>query len=94
MQRDLRQHLSDWFDEELLRKQVGILLHDLDAVASRLLELGEAQRTLAWSLSGREKALGRTLVDEALNQLKATILRENVSLYKIFKIAENMTQLF
>lgn len=71
MDRDLRKNLGDWFHQELLGKQVYILLDDLGAVTSGLFELADAQRTLAWTLNDRQKALGRTLVNEALGQLKA-----------------------
>ena len=71
MERNLRKNLNDWFHQELLRKQVDILLDDLSAITSGLFELADAQRTLAWTLNDRHKALGRTLVNEALGQLKA-----------------------
>ena len=78
MERDLRKSLGDWFHQELLGKQVYILLDDLGAVTSGLFELADAQRTLAWTLNDRQKALGRTLVEEALTQLKAEEFKDAI----------------
>jgi len=79
MERDLRQRLGDWFHQELLGKQVYLLLDDLVAVTSGLFELADAQRTLAWTLNDRQKALARTLVEEALVQLKAESLKDSIT---------------
>jgi hypothetical protein len=79
MERELRKNLGDWFHQELLGKQVYVLLDDLGAVTSGLFELGDAQRTLAWTLNDRQKALGRTLVDEALSQLHAEDLGSTIA---------------
>lgn len=78
MERELRKSLGDWFHQELLGKQVDVLLDDLGAVTSGLFELADAQRTLAWTLNDRQKALGRTLVEEALVQLKAENLKDSI----------------
>lgn len=78
MERDLRENLKDWFHKELLEKQVYVLLNDLGAVTSGLFELADTQRTLAWTLNDRQKALGRTLVEEALVQLKAENLKDSI----------------
>lgn len=97
-ERDLRHRLSDWFHQELLGKQVDVLLDDLGGVTSGLFELADAQRTLAWTLNGRQKALGRTLVEEALVQLKAENLKDSITdvarvpgLATMFLIAPNTT---
>ena len=79
MERDLRQNLSEWFHEELLRQQVYVLLDDLMAVTSGLFELADAQRTLAWTLNDRQKALGRVLIQEALSQMDAEDLNDAIT---------------
>ncbi|MDD4324255.1 MAG: hypothetical protein PHR37_05430, partial [Eubacteriales bacterium] len=71
MESTIRQQLSNWFQQELLEKQVYALLEDLDAMTSGLFDLADAQRNLAWTLNERQKVLGRTLVEEALCQLNA-----------------------
>jgi hypothetical protein len=76
MERHLRKALGDWFDQELLGRHVRVLLDDLGAVTSGLFELADTQRTFACTLSERQKALGRILVDEALVQLKAAMLKD------------------
>ena len=79
MERDLRKNLGDWFHQELLGKQVYVLLDDLEAVTSGLFELADAQRIFAWTLNDRQKELGRNLVDEALvHQLKAEALKDAI----------------
>jgi hypothetical protein len=78
MERELRKNLGDWFHQELLGKQVYILLNDLDAVTTSLFKIADAQRTLAWTLNDRQKALARTLVEEALVQLKAENLKDSI----------------
>jgi len=70
IERELHQALGDWFHQELLGKQVYVLLNDLAAVTTGLFELADAQRTLAWTLNDSQKSLGRTLIEEALVQLK------------------------
>jgi len=98
MERKLRKDLGDWFHQELLRNQVNVLLGDLDAVTSGLFELADAQRTLAWTLNDRQKALGRTLVEEALAQLRAENMKDVIvdvarvpGLATMFVIAPNTT---
>lgn len=98
MERELRKSLGDWFHQKLLREQVYVLLNDLGAVTSSLFELADAQRTLAWTLNDRQKALARTLVEEALVQLKAENLKDSIvdiarvpGLATMFVIAPNTT---
>jgi len=97
-ERDLRKNLGDWFHQELLGKQIYVLLDDLGAVTSGLFELADAQRTLAWTLNDRQKNLGRTLVKEALSQLDAVGLLDSISdvarvpgLATMFLIKPNVT---
>ena len=78
MERDLQKNLGNWFHRELLGNQVYVLLDDLGAVTSGLFELADAQRTLAWALNDRQKVLGRTLIEEALVQLKAENLKASI----------------
>lgn len=78
MERKLRNQLGDWFHQELLRNQVDILLHDLGFVTSGLFELADAQRNLAWTLNDRLKSLFTKLFEEALKQLGAKGVIENV----------------
>jgi hypothetical protein len=79
MERDLRKNINDWFDNELLRKQVYVLLDDLGTVTSGLFKLADAQRALAWALNDRQKKLGHSLVEEALSQLGALSLLDSIS---------------
>ena len=78
MERELRKSIGDWFHQELLKKQVDVYLDNLKAVKSILFKLAGAQRTLAWTLNDRQKALARTLVEEALVQLKAENLKDSI----------------
>lgn len=78
MERKLRKSLEDWFHQELLGKQVYVLLNDLKAVSSGLFALADAQRTLAWTLNDRQKALGRMLIEEALVQLETENLKHSI----------------
>lgn len=71
MEHGLNRQLSKWFHQELLGKQVYVLLHDLQVVTSGLFDLADSQRNLAWTLNDRQKVLGRILVEEALRQLNA-----------------------
>jgi hypothetical protein len=66
----LRTELEQWF-QDLLKKQVQVLLVDLGAVASQLHELANILCTLAWKLNDQQKALSRKLVKEALSQTKS-----------------------
>jgi hypothetical protein len=98
MERDLRKNLGDWFHQELLGKQIYVLLDDLGAVTSGLFELADAQRTLAWTLNDRQKDLGRTLAREALSQLGAVGLLDSImdvarvpGLATMFLIKPNVT---
>lgn len=78
MEGDLRKNLDDWFHQELLVKQVYVLLDDLGAITSGLFELADAQRTLAWMLNDRQKELGHSLVKEAFSQLGVENLHEAI----------------
>jgi hypothetical protein len=78
MERDLRKKLGSWFRQKLLRKQIHVLLSDLEAVTSGLFELADVQRTLAWMLNERQKNLGRALIKEALSQLGAVNLLNSI----------------
>lgn len=69
IERDLRKKLHDWFDKELLQKQVEPLLSDLQAVTDVLFTLADTQRELAWILNRESKKLHRKLLLEALRQL-------------------------
>lgn len=98
MERDLRKNLGDWFHQELLGKQIYVLLDDIGAVTSGLFELADAQRTLAWTLNDRQKDLGRTLAREALSQLGAVGLLDSImdvarvpGLATMFLIKPNVT---
>jgi hypothetical protein len=78
MERKLQKGLDNWFHQELLQKQVYVFLNDLEAITSGLFELADAQRTLAWTLNERQKALERTLVEEALVHLEAEDLKDSI----------------
>ena len=78
MERKLRNDLGDWFHKEVLEKQIGVFLNDIEAVASFLLGLADTQRQLAQRLNKQQKALARTLVEEALVQLKAANLKDSI----------------
>jgi len=69
MEDSLRKQLTNWFYQELLEKQVYVLLVDLGIMMSGLFALADAQRNLAWALNDRQKVLARTLVEEALRHL-------------------------
>ncbi|MDM8560099.1 GTPase domain-containing protein [Candidatus Parabeggiatoa sp. HSG14] len=66
MECKLREQLNNWFEQELLKKQVDVLLNDFGIMTSGLLDLADAQRQLAWKLNDRQKALGLYLIKEAL----------------------------
>jgi hypothetical protein len=78
MEHNLRQQFGDWFHQELIGKQVNVLLNDLKTVTSGLFELADAQRELAWTLNDRQKAFGLKLVEEALSQLNAKNVRKMI----------------
>lgn len=98
MQYDLQKKLGDWFHQELLDKQINVLLDDLGTVTSGLFDLADAQRTLAWTLNDKQKDLGRTLAREALSQLGAVGLLDSIidvarvpGLATMFLIKPNVT---
>ena len=68
MEQNLRKQLDDWFKQELMAKQVNVLLNDLGTVTSGMFDLADAQRSLAWTLNDRQKILARVLIDEAVQQ--------------------------
>jgi len=77
MERRLRRSLQNWFNHDLL-KHIYVLLNNLSAMTSALFRLADAQRTLAWTLNDRQKALARTLVENALIRLKAEKLKGSI----------------
>jgi len=78
MERNLGRQLGDWFHQELMGKQVNVLIEDLGALTSGLFGLADAQRNLAWTLNERLKALSRTLVNDALKQLGGEELTQTI----------------
>lgn len=78
MEQELRAGLLDWFYQDLLFNRVEVLLTDLEGVTNSLFMLANAQRTLAWTLIGRQKELTRTLVNETLRQNRATLDEANI----------------
>ena len=77
-ERNLRQSLDEWFQHELFGKRVDVLLADLGTISTALLELADAQRTLAWSLNDLQKSLARTLAEEAMDTLKVGHLKKRL----------------
>jgi hypothetical protein len=73
-ERKLRQALHDWFYNVLFMKQLPVLMDDLLTVASRVSEIANSQRVLAWTLNERQKKLNRVLISEALKHLNASDL--------------------
>ena len=69
IERNLQKELGDWFDQDLLKKQVNVLLRDFQPIISSTLELADRQRDLAWRINKQQKELHRTLLNEALEQL-------------------------
>jgi hypothetical protein len=78
MEEHLRQALHSWFEDDLLAKQVTVLIKDLEVVTAGLTELAVAQRELAWTLNERLKVLARVLLEQALGQLRATTAKRIV----------------
>jgi hypothetical protein len=72
MERNLKRQLCDWFFNELIKKQVEVLLSDLRTIESALFELADAQRALAWSLNKRIRHLTKLLIEEGLKQVNAS----------------------
>ena len=79
MQRKLKTALESWFKAELLANQVHVLFRDLDAVTSTLFQLADSQRELAWTLNDRQRVLARTVVEEALRQLGAETVKNDIT---------------
>lgn len=69
MENNLTNQLFDYFESELLEKQVNTLRNDIHDVTTALFNLSDAQRTLAWTLNDRVKHLHRILLDEACRHL-------------------------
>ncbi|OEF96166.1 GTPase [Desulfuribacillus alkaliarsenatis] len=78
IEKNLRKGTSEWFHQELLNKQVYVLLQDLGAVTAGLFELADAQRTLAWTLNDRQKVLGKTLIKKVLDHLESANLGDEI----------------
>ncbi len=78
IEKNLRKGTGDWFHQELLSKQVYVLLHDLGAVTAGLFELADTQRALAWTLNDRQKDLGKILINKVLDQLDSAYLGEHI----------------
>ena len=66
---NLQKRLGDWFHQDLLKKQIDVLLGEFSTITSNLFKLADAQRKLAWVLNKQQKHLHRTLIDKALGQL-------------------------
>lgn len=66
IEKNLKRQLLNWLNNELLSKQINMLLNDFGVVTSSIFELADAQRTLAWKLNLRQKELGRSIIEEAL----------------------------
>jgi hypothetical protein len=71
MERNFKRQLRDWFFNELIKKQVDVLLCDMRTIESALFELADAQRSLAWTLNKRIKYLTKLLIEEGLKQVNA-----------------------
>ena len=69
IRRNLQKQLGDWFHQDLLKKQVSVLLYEFSAITSNLFKLADSQRNLAWELNKHQKHLHRILLDKALGQL-------------------------
>ncbi|WP_284035618.1 GTPase [Neobacillus sp. 114] len=66
IEKNLKRQLHNWLNNEVLSKQINMLLNDFGVVTSSIFELADAQRTLAWKLNLRQKELGHSLIEEAL----------------------------
>ena len=69
IRRNLQKRLGDWFHQDLLKKQVSVLLDEFSAITSNVFKLADSQRNLAWELNKHQKRLHRILIDKALGQL-------------------------
>ena len=69
IRRNLQKQLGDWFHQNLLRKQVSVLLYEFRDITSNVFKLADTQRNLAWELNKHQKRLHRILIDKALGQL-------------------------
>ena len=78
MEKKLRKDTSAWFHGELLNKQVYVVLGDLRAVTGGVFGLADTQRDLAWTLSIRQKDLGKILINKVLEQLDSAYLGEDI----------------
>ena len=68
-EKTLRKKFGDWFRQDLLKKQVYVLLEKLDAVNSIVLKLADTQRNFAWLLIKEQKHLHRILINRAFSQI-------------------------
>lgn len=78
MERDLKRHFKAWFFNELLKKQVDVLINDIHIIQSALFELADTQRNLAWTLNKRIKHLSRILVEECLKHKNAVGMEHHI----------------
>ena len=69
IRRNLQKRLDDWFHQDLLKKQVNVLLGEFSVITSNVFKLADSQRNLAWTLNKQQKRLHRILLDKALGQL-------------------------
>lgn len=69
IERNLQKQLGDWFHQDLLKKQVSVLLYEFGDITSKLFKLADSQRNLAWKLNKHQKRPHRILIDKALGQL-------------------------
>ena len=69
IRRNLQKRLDDWFHQDLLKKQVNVLLGEFSVITSNVFKLADRQRNLAWELNKQQKLLHRILLDKALGQL-------------------------
>ena len=78
IEKKLRKRTGDWFHQELLRKQVYILVNDLGAVTNGLFGLSDSQRAMAWTLIDRQKDLGKILIKKVLDQFDSAYLDKHI----------------
>lgn len=78
MESNLKRQFRNWFFEELIKKQVDVLLNDISTIGSALFELADAQRNLAWTLNKRIKYLSKILVEEGLKQVNAVGMEHHI----------------
>ena len=69
IERSLQKDLGDRFYQDLLKKQVNVLLQDFQPIISSTLGLADRQRDLAWRINKQQKELHRALLNKTLEQL-------------------------